>query len=328
MTDPVRVAVVGTGNHARNNIFPSLYRLPDAELVAVCDLNEIAANEVAAQYRIPGVFTNVEDMLRAQPVDAAIISTGPAGHAVLSQQLMRAGVDVYTEKPTASSLAEALQMLETSRETGRICMTAFKKRFAPAYVKARSIVESPEFGEKGVLNVIRTAGRNNKIDPAGRRRTLDWSCHTFDLSAYLWGRVRKVTTTRSPATDRAGWSVVMQHEGGGVSHQLLTFYPEYHKESLYLCGTGGIDVQIDNSISLLATHAGHPIDAHWPAFTNGLYFSDIEQGFAGELVEFVSAVRDQRRPLTSIEDGAHSLAIFEAFWESAESGQPVEVAFP
>jgi hypothetical protein len=79
------------------------------------------------------------------------------------------------------------------------------------------------------------------------------------------------------------------------------------------------------SINLLATKHGRPVDGYTPSFTGG-QFSDIEQGFAGELVEFVNAVREGREPAASIRQACHTLAIFEAMWVSTNNGgKPVSV---
>jgi predicted dehydrogenase len=94
-----------------------------------------------------------------------------------------------------------------------------------------------------------------------------------------------------------------------------------------VCGSGGVVIQVDNSVNLIASRFGKPFDGHKPSFTTGSCHSDIEQGFAGELIEFVSAVHEKRRPQADIRESCHTLAIFEAMWASAQCGQPAKVEF-
>ncbi|HEV7300215.1 MAG TPA: Gfo/Idh/MocA family oxidoreductase [Tepidisphaeraceae bacterium] len=327
MSREIKICLVGAGRHARGNIYPSLYRLANTKIVATCDLNAEAVQSVAAQHRIPKAYTNVQEMLREERPDAAIVCTGPAGHAAVAVEVMEAGVDVYTEKPTAPSLTDALRMLETQQRTGRICMTAYKKRFAPAYVKTKQLIESPQFGQRAALNIVRSSGSGAIPAEQMRGHMLDWTCHTLDLGVFLWGKVHTVTTTAVNRDGKYAWSVAMQHEGGAISHQVFTNCPSHPEEAVYICGSGSVVIHVENSIDMTATLKGKPFDGHSPSFTTGSDHSDIQQGFAGELIEFVNAVRDKREPEANIRQACHTIAIFEAMWTSAQDGKPVKVEF-
>ncbi len=328
MSGEVKLCLIGAGGHATRNIYPSLYRLEGVSIVANCDLREDAARAVAKRFGIARSYGDFHQMLKQERPDAAIVCTGAAGHATIAVELLNAGVHVYTEKPTASSLEGALKMLAAQRRSGKICMTAYKKRFAPAYVRAKELIESPDFGARGGLNIIRSSAGPVWAADKLRGHLLEWTCHTLDLGVFLWGQVNTVTTTTMNHEGRYAWSVVMQHDGVAVSHQLLTNCPAHPIEQVYCCGSGGTVIHVDNSINLLATKHGRPVDGYTPSFTTGRQFSDIEQGFAGELVAFVNAVRDGCEPEASIRQACHTLAIFEAMWLSANNGgKPVSVEY-
>src|SRR5688500_3255885 len=129
--------MIGAGNHATRNIYPYLHWLKETSVVACCDLRKDQAQKVADRFRIPNHYDNINDMLKQEKPDAAIVCTGPAGHGSIAIDLLEQGVHVYTEKPTAPSLTDALRMLEAQKKSGLVCMTAYKKRFAPAYIKAK-----------------------------------------------------------------------------------------------------------------------------------------------------------------------------------------------
>jgi predicted dehydrogenase len=98
------------------------------EVAAVCDPRPEAAERAAdwARPRWPGVrsWTSVPDLLREARLDAAIVLTPAPTHAAVSQLVLEAGVHVYSEKPIASSVAEADRLIETARERGVLLLCA------------------------------------------------------------------------------------------------------------------------------------------------------------------------------------------------------------
>ena len=322
MSDPIKLVMIGAGNHARRNIYPCLYRLEGAQIVANCDLRLDEAKKIAARHGISKSYDNIDALLTQEKPDAAIVCTGPAGHCSIAIDLLNRGVHVYTEKPTAPSLADALRMLDAQKNSrGLVCMTAYKKRFAPAYLKAKRIIDdTATFGERVGMNITRASSAGPQKSEQMRGHLLDWTCHTLDLGVFLFGPVIDVTTTTSTKDGRYAWSVAMRHADGCVSHQLFTNSTNMPEEQVYVCGSNGVVLTIANSINLTALKSGKPFDGHYPSFTTGSNFGDEEQGYSGELIEFVKAVREKREPEANIRQACHALAIFEAMWASAQAG--------
>lgn len=321
MSQPVKLCLIGAGGHATRNVYPSLHRLTDARVLANCDLREDAARALAERFAIPRTYADYNAMVRAERPDGVIVCTGPVGHAAIAIDLLKQGLHVYTEKPTAPSLADALRMLDAQKAAARVCMTAYKKRFAPAYLKTRKIIDSEAFGQKTGLVIYRSSAAGAMPNDKLRAHLLDWTCHTLDLGVYLWGPVHDVSVAASNIDGRYAWSVTMRHSSNAVSHQLFTNCSGIAEEEVQLVGSGGIKVRVDNSIRMLATRNGQPFEIHDPSFTTGSCFSDIEQGFSGELQAFVRAIRENNlHPEANIQHACHALAIFEAMWASAQSG--------
>jgi myo-inositol 2-dehydrogenase/D-chiro-inositol 1-dehydrogenase len=132
----LRLGIIGAGRLSSMRIYPCLHYLP-VRLAAVCDLNRAAAERNARKFGGEAIYTDYRAMLDGAGLDAVIVCVGPDMHERLAIDVMEAGLPVYTEKPPAITAAGARAMLAVSRRTGQICMTGFKKRFAPAYQKAR-----------------------------------------------------------------------------------------------------------------------------------------------------------------------------------------------
>ena len=82
-------------------------------------------------------------MLEREKPDGVVVCVHADFHARVAIEAMEAGFHVYTEKPPALDLAQCREVLATQRRTGRVCMCAFKKRFAPAYIRDYSLTLSP-----------------------------------------------------------------------------------------------------------------------------------------------------------------------------------------
>ena len=125
----IKLCIIGAGRHSAANIYPYLHHLDNARVVANADLDIEKAKSIASSFGIPNSYEDYREMLEKERPRGVIICVGGEFHARGAIDIMRLGFNVYTEKPPAPSLDMARQVLETKRETGRICMTAFKKRF-------------------------------------------------------------------------------------------------------------------------------------------------------------------------------------------------------
>ncbi len=188
MSDP-RVCVIGAGNLSSRKIYPYI-GLAGAELVGVCDLDHEKARTNAR--RFGGTpYADLDRMLDEQTPDGVIICVGPAAHAELAMHVMRRGHPVYTEKPPARTAADALAVARVAKETGTLCVTAFKKRYAVAYDHAREWIDRFDASQRLSLSVD-YASAAYKGDASRRVFLLDFAIHLIDLVGWLFGEVRRV----------------------------------------------------------------------------------------------------------------------------------------
>ncbi len=313
----IKLCLIGAGSHSSGNIYPYLYQVKNAKAVANCDLDPEKARRIALPFNIPRSYTDYREMLDKEKPDGVIICVGGEFHATGAIDVMELGFNVYTEKPPAHSVEMARKVIETKRRTGKICMTAYKKRYAPAYVKAKSVIDSEDFGDPTLINIVRTKGPD---DPT---YLLRWGCHVLDLMPYLFGTVDQVCAFVTPGSTHA-YSINMRFKNGAVGNLSVCDRPGGVWEEVMACGSNQVTVRTQNSIFMQAYKVNQPFAQHRPNFTQGGK-GHVEQGFVGELREFVSAIREDREPKSSIEKSAHSIAIYEACIRSAETGQPDDV---
>src|SRR4051794_16351239 len=102
----VRVGFIGVGGigavHLKN-----VFENADAQLVAVCDVNEEAAQSKASEYGIPSVYSDADVMLENESLDALFICVPPFAHGDIEEKAAKKGIHLLVEKPVALDLKTA-----------------------------------------------------------------------------------------------------------------------------------------------------------------------------------------------------------------------------
>lgn len=174
MSTRMKVAVIGTGHlgqaHAR--IYASL---PQAELVAVCDINEAAGRAIAEKHNTRFV-RDYRELLDA--VEAVSIATPTVNHHEITCACLQAGIHVLVEKPIARTLAEADEMIALAADNQLTLQVGHIERFNPGFALLREQVRQPYFFEAHRLGIF--TPRSLDIDVV-----MDLMVHELDIIASL-----------------------------------------------------------------------------------------------------------------------------------------------
>jgi virulence factor len=132
----MRVLVVGLGDIARKAYLPALAAIPGLDLhLATRDAKVLAA--VGATYRVDKLHRSLDAALDATKFDAAFVHAATRAHPEIVEQLLRAGVPTFVDKPLADSFDEAARLVELSEQTSTLLMVGFNRRYAPDYAALR-----------------------------------------------------------------------------------------------------------------------------------------------------------------------------------------------
>jgi predicted dehydrogenase len=174
----MRVAVIGAGQFGRNHV-RVVAQSPRAELAAVIDRDADRARQAAAEF-CPSAAVLTDYREAARVADAAVVAAPTSAHAEIGCALMEQGLDVLVEKPLAATVAEAEQLTDTARRTGRILQAGHLERFNPAVQALRRVVTLPLFFEIHRLSVF--SPRSLDVDVI-----LDLMIHDLDIVLDLVG---------------------------------------------------------------------------------------------------------------------------------------------
>ena len=171
------------------------FRAAGADIVAICDVNEVAAGNAAAGLNVENVFSDVSDMLQKLPeLDAVSVITPNRFHKPLAIQLLQAGKHVFCEKPPALNAAEVAEMKDVAENQSKVLMFDFNNRARPESYALMDYINS---GDVGMINSaqakwIRRTGipgfggwfTNKKLSGGGPVIDL---LHMLDLALFYMG---------------------------------------------------------------------------------------------------------------------------------------------
>ncbi len=189
MKAPLRTAVVGVGHlgkeHAR-----ILAGLPDVELVGVADVNSDQAEAVARKVGSRG-FAGHRPLLHL--AEAAVIAVPTLYHFAVAGEFLRCGIPVLVEKPLASNLAQAEELVDLARRHGALLQVGHIERFNPAFEKLQRFALQPKFVRSERLGPF--SGRSTDIGVV-----LDLMIHDLDV-------LRALVAGPATSVDAVGVSV-------------------------------------------------------------------------------------------------------------------------
>jgi predicted dehydrogenase len=158
--DRVRVAIVGAGDRMMSSLVPAFFHLANElnfELVAVCDIwkhhreagiAKIAGSEIfKAKAPTIAAARNTDELYAMKGVDAVMIATADFQHAYHAIEAVKAGKDVYAEKPFANIMSDANEALKVIGGSKQVFQVGTQRRSTAKYIRAKEYLDSGKFGD-------------------------------------------------------------------------------------------------------------------------------------------------------------------------------------
>src|SRR5258706_12098060 len=156
LSGKIRVAVVGVGAFGRNHarVLAEMQKSGEpVELAAVCDANGDRAAELAMEFKTQA-FVSLDQLISKSKLDAAIVAVPTTLHLQVARQLLEAGIHVLIEKPIATTLLEADELIALAGKNNCIGMVGHLERFNPAVRATMPLVTRPMFFEVHRLSIF------------------------------------------------------------------------------------------------------------------------------------------------------------------------------
>lgn len=250
----ISMALIGAGGRG-GGVIHSFASQPDVVVVAVCDVDkrkrERAAERINQRYGNTDckTYSDFREVLARPDIDAVYIATGDRWHAPISIMAMRAGKDVYCEKPGSLTIAEGQALVEAERLYGRVFQTGAQRASEANYIIAGELLRSGMLGEPKLiyahLGYLPEFPRKNTFLPAEPEPAKD----DFDWDMWLgkapWRDYNPAFTTRNFPSP--GW-MTQQDFAAGIaqwgSHTILQ-----SQLDLGLADTSAVDYELPNDLN-------------------------------------------------------------------------------
>ena len=211
----LRVGLIGTGWYGKADLF-RLIQVAPVEVVSLCDVDRAmlgdAAQQVASRQlskKTPRTYGDYRTMLAERDLDLVLIATPDHWHALPFLEAVKAGADVYVQKPVSVDIVEGQAMLAAARKYGRVVQVGTQRRSTPHLMEAREqIVQAGRLGKVGLVEVYcyyHMRASENPPDSAPPEN-LDWELYTGPAPARPYNRL----------VHPRGWRAFMEYGNGIV----------------------------------------------------------------------------------------------------------------
>jgi predicted dehydrogenase len=340
--NPIRFAIVGCGviapTHAR-----SIVELPDAQLVAVCDIIPERARVLAQEYPAE-VYTDYHEMLTRKDIDVVTVLTPSGMHAEIGIAAAKAGKHVIVEKPMDVTLETADALIQACRDCGVKLCSISQHRFDPAIMALKGAVD------KGRLGQLNFGGSHTKwyrsqayYDSGDWRGTwaldgggalINQSIHYVDLLTYIMGPVEEIHAycaarahERIEVEDMAVAALKFKSGALGLLEGTTAAYPGFCARLDIYGGEGSVIIENDQVCEWrLRSGEPSPVAAEPTSFIGGTSSKNIwHHSHRRQIQDMIDAIREDREPLVNGVEGRRALEIVLAVYESSRTGKTVRL---
>ena len=333
MTRRIHMAVIGTGRMGSVHVRNLAHLIPEAELVAVCDIRLEVAQAVADECGIPWVVRDYHELLADDSIEAILIATTTSTHSAILKDVAAAGKHIFCEKPLALDLPGIDAALLAVEKGGVKFQVGFNRRFDNSFQRVHEIVHSGQIGRPCILRIT---NRDPELPAMEFMREsggmfLDMTIHDFDMARFQIGEVEEVYAFGNVlvAPELKGINdidtdiVTLRFADGTVgaidnSRQAVYGYDQrlevFCANGIALAGNEAQNTVVQGDRA--GMHAAKP-----PHFFMQRYASC----YVEEVRRFIECVRDDLPTPTTGEDGRAAVVLGHAAWKSLRENRPVKV---
>lgn len=349
----IKVGIIGTGVISGEHI-RGYKALDNVEIYAACDLDEQKVRKVAERYDIKHIFTDYNEMLKLEELDAVSVCTWNSQHAPVAIAALKAGKHVLCEKPMAMNTREAEEMEKVAKESGKLLMIGFVRRYGNDCRIVKDFIDNGMMGDiyYSKATYLRRAGYPGRWfgdkERSGGGPLIDLGVHVIDLVRYLMGNPKAVAVTGITFNKLGPRSNIKANKvfSSTARSNINTFDVEDLAVALIKFDNGAaLTVETsfslntkaeETNIELFGTKAGVKIDPKLefyseqndylvdiiPAHDTALSFQGI---FEGEIAHFIDCITNETKCISPAEDGVELMRIIDGIYESAKTGKEIEL---
>lgn len=329
-TQPIRIAQIGHG-YWGPNLARNFYQLADAELAYVVDASPEARSTAQRLYGCKTAAL-IDEVLADETVQGISLATPARTHHELASQALRAGKDVFIEKPLAMTVAEGEALVQLAATEQRVLMVGHVFEYNPAVHYIKRAIDTGELGEVYYLysrrvNLGRVQSDINAL----------WSIapHDISIAIHLLGQAPAAVSCQGAACLNGQVQDVifltLHFPGDVLCHIHVSWLDPSKTRELTVVGSHKMvvydDVATEGKVRIYDKGAYRKGDPIYGEFQYKLHSGDIwipridmQEPLRLECAHFVECIRERKQPLTDGENGLRVVRVLEAGQQSLDQG--------
>ncbi|MDO9546910.1 MAG: Gfo/Idh/MocA family oxidoreductase [Pelolinea sp.] len=295
----MKIAIFGAGGITQRAYLPILSTWPGIEIIGIYSRTQASVDKTCAKFHLSNGTTSAQELVEMKP-DAAFVLTNDQTHFEFVKILLKAGIDVFVEKPMAQNSVEAQILAQLSKEENKILMVGFNRRFTLQYKKAKEVFK----GKKIQLAIIQKS-RVKATHTNLYNNYLDDTIHQIDLMRFYCGNVVPLNTYYEQQDGKIVGAVsVCSLCNGGIGVIMTSLQAGSWQESVVLHGDN-FSVEVNAFEKLTIKNRDH--EQILGTDRVGSWIPDLkERGFYGELEHFFDCVNSRQQPQTNAFDAVQT----------------------
>jgi predicted dehydrogenase len=341
MGEKLRIGVVG-GGIGQQHIYAFQCLSEQFEVVAICDLDEARACEVAERYQISRLTTDFAELCGMDDLDVIDICTPSHLHTAQSLEVLLSGKHVICEKPVAGSLKELDELSRAEAQSGKRVMPIFQYRFGHGLQKLKYLVDAGVAGP-AYLTTVETAWRRRaayyaapwrgkwETELGGALVTL--AVHAHDVLIYILGPARSVfartATMVNPIETEDCVSASLEMANGSLASLSVTTgsTTEITRHRFCFRGlTAESNTAPYHNTTDPWTFTGDSPELDQQIKETLACFEPLPEHFAGQFYHFYQALQQNSELPVTLVDARASLELITAIYHSAQTGETVALS--
>lgn len=189
MSKKLRIGIIGAGRIGKLHANNLVSRVKDAELVAISDVYEPAAKDLAEKLGVANYYSDYHKILEDPTIDAVFICSSTNTHSPISIEAAQAGKHIFCEKPIDHDLNKIKKVLDEVKKAGVKYQVGFNRRFDRNFSHVHDVVKNGGIGD---VQIVKVTSRDPEAPPLSYVKVsggifVDMTIHDFDMVRYLSG---------------------------------------------------------------------------------------------------------------------------------------------
>ena len=339
--DEVGVGIIGCGWAGLAHAM-CYAQFPNVKIIAFADPVEGKAKEYAKKYGAETWFRDYEALLKRSDVDAISVCVPPFLHSKVTIDAAEAGIKyILCEKPLSLTIEDCDKSIEAAKKNRANIQVGFYKRFMPAFVKAKEILDSGDIGDPVRIYYRWHTNKHYlskgwRLDPSKSGGfTVDWCAHGCDLLPWYFGKVDEIYShmealvkgiPNSATEDNV--TVLFKFENGGMGTLEGSCSGTYR-----FPGREALNVLASKGGFYLNPHVGYESMLRITLYNDERRISEYVNPltpygtgeYYWEFKDFIDCILNGEKPKVTGEDGRFALEVALAALESSKTGKPVKM---